>query len=319
MKSNFLIILSAFAFGACAPVGSGNEREEAVPGAKPVVFETTASSTSLSDYWYQGKAEVTSYELLQNRYNNVHPGEAVMIFVTEDFLTDKLVKNDNYVNPNSVPILKNNMVRNFPTGLYDYSLMTSVFTPVNTKEQPVTLKISSSSQEWCGHTYMQVNRVGQGYNMTLHSYFENEADKITITPTAIFEDELYNRIRMNPQNLPIGNLEIFPSLMVVRLRHLNFEPLQVKASLSPYEGKDFKGKELMSYSLTYPAISRQLDIVFENLAPYKIVGWRDAYPSAFDGQERITLAKRKKTIMSPYWQQNGLEDMKLRKELQLDD
>ncbi len=57
------------------------------------VLNTTAPTDKLSDYWYQGKAEITSYTLLQNRYKDVHPGSAVLVFVTEDFLTDKQVKN----------------------------------------------------------------------------------------------------------------------------------------------------------------------------------------------------------------------------------
>jgi len=60
--------------------------------------------TKLDDYWYQGKAEISSYQLEQARYSDVHPGEAVLVFVTEDFLTDKQVKNDNYTNKNSALI-----------------------------------------------------------------------------------------------------------------------------------------------------------------------------------------------------------------------
>jgi len=40
-------------------------------------------------YWYQGKAELTSYTLEQARYGEVHPGEAVLVFVTEDFSKSK--------------------------------------------------------------------------------------------------------------------------------------------------------------------------------------------------------------------------------------
>ena len=60
-----------------------------------------------------------------------------MIFVTEDFLTEKQVKNDHYKNPKSVSILKNNQISKFPTGIYDYSIMKSVFTPIDIKEFPL--------------------------------------------------------------------------------------------------------------------------------------------------------------------------------------
>ena len=319
MKRTIFFSAVILAMSACSPADvekAGNEMGR--PRAQQVVFHQATADEGLSDYWYQGKAEVTSYELSQNRYRDVHPGEAILIFVTEDFLTDKLVKNDNYSNPNSIPILKANMVRKFPTGIYDYSMMTSVFTPTETSAYPQTLKVSNSSQEWCGHTYMQVNKVGQGYNMTLHSYFENEADKIVIAPDAMFEDEMYNRIRMNPAGLPKGNIELFPSLTVTRLMHLSFKKLPAIAKTGAYAGRDFKGRNLRVYSLEYPSIQRTLEIVFEAEEPYRIVGWKDVYPSAFDGLPRVTLAKRKKSILSDYWKQNGLEDMRMRKELNLD-
>ena len=42
--------------------------------------------------WYAGLAEITRYELKQAQYRDVYDGDAVLIFVTEDFLSDKHVK-----------------------------------------------------------------------------------------------------------------------------------------------------------------------------------------------------------------------------------
>ncbi len=319
MKYTLLFTILLFSISCSkAPETSTDIDTSASSYAKTVVNNFGETSAKLSDYWYQGKAEITRYELQQNRYQDVHPGEAVMIFVTEDFLTDKQVKNDHYQNPNSIPILKTNMLRKFATGIYDYSMMTSVFTPVNTQEHPATLKVSTSSQEWCGHTYMQVNKQKKGYKMTLHSYFENEADQVKSVDDAILEDELFNRIRINPEMLPTGSVEILPSTMVVRLLHLPFKPIEATTRLTDYQGTDFEGKELKVYQINYPSLRRKVEIVFENEAPHKIVGWKDAYPSAFDQQVRTTIAKATKTIMSKYWGQNALANMPLRRELGLE-
>lgn len=312
-----LLCLSFLWLTACGP-GEPAPRETGEAArtvATADVFDNSAGG--LSDYWYQGEAEVTRYELQQNRYGDVHAGEAVMIFVTEDFLTDKQVKNDRYQNPNSVLILKNNMIRKFPTGIYDYSMMTSVFTPVETSKNPMTLKVTTSSQEWCGHTFMQVNWEEDGYRTTLHSYFEKEADQVTKAPHAILEDELYNRIRIHPDGLPTGDLTILPSTMYVRLRHHPFEPVQAQATLHNYEGTDFTGEQLQAYRLVFPDHDRTLEIVFEKEAPYRIAGWTDRYPSMFDGQMRTTIARATKTIMTAYWQQNSREDQHLRRKLGL--
>lgn len=269
----------------------------------------------LGDYWYQGEAEISRYELLQNRYEDLHPGEAIAIFVTEDFLTDLQVKNDHYRNPNSIPILKSNLIRKFPTGLYEYSIMTSVFTPVNSPDWPATLKVTTSSQEWCGQTYTQLNYRKNAYQMRLHSYFESEADQEKKIGRAILEDELFNRIRINPDALPTGDFQIFPSTVVARLLHLEMAPRQAIATLSDYDGQEFPGEGLRVYRLEYPELKRTLEIVFESAAPYRIAGWKDTYPSSFDQQLRTTVARRTHTIKNAYWTKNSLEDMALREEL----
>ncbi len=313
---NILLFVLAFTAGACAQQPE-KESSKASPAQK-VAYVFEGAPEQLSDYWYQGEAEISRYELLQNRYGSLHPGEAVMVFVTEDFLTDKQVKNERYQNPNSTPVLKMNALRKFPTGIYDYSIMTSAFTPVKVKEFPQTLKVSTSAQEWCGHVYMQANFRDGAYRTLLHSYFEAEADEVDTVPYAILEDELYNRIRMNPEGLPTGKLRVLPSTVLTRLLHRPFLPMEAQASLSAYEGEDFSRENLRVYRLEYPEMNRTLEIVFQAESPYIIEGWTDAYPSLLDEKVRKSIARRTNTIMSPYWLKNAREDMVLRKELGMD-
>ena len=307
----YLFLISSMA--ACQP----KEKEQA-NFAKIVSENIAVDGNKLGDYWYQGKAEINRFTLQQNRYQDVHPGELIMVFVTEDFLTDKQVKNDNYTNPNSISVLKNNRIRKFPTGLYDYSMMTSVFTPADPKNHPHTLKVTSSSQEWCGHTFMQINRQDRGYKMELRSYFESEGDQTTTVPNAILEDELFNRIRIDPQSLPTGKVRVLPSTVVARLAHMEFQPLEASGSLEAYTGEEFEGEKLQVYTLKYAKSGRTFEIIFEEAAPYAIAGWKDSYPSMFDKKIRSTIAKRTHTIMSAYWEKNGLDDMSLRAELGMD-
>ncbi|MGB2691994.1 MAG: septum formation inhibitor Maf, partial [Thermodesulfobacteriota bacterium] len=46
---------------------------------------SVVDSEEFKAYWYDGKAEITSYKLEQARYGELHEGYAVMVFVTEDF------------------------------------------------------------------------------------------------------------------------------------------------------------------------------------------------------------------------------------------
>ncbi|WP_282774091.1 hypothetical protein [Phaeodactylibacter xiamenensis] len=317
----FLTIICSLSF-VLFGCNMGHEAPDATTSnATPVqtaAFTFADQDPGLSEYWYQGKAEISRYDLEQNRYQDVHPGEAVAIFVTEDFLTDKQVKNDNYNNPNSTPVLKTNLLRKFPTGIYDYSIMTSVFTPTKVKDYPQTLKVSTTAQDWCGHAYMQLNYEEEQYRMQLHSYFENEADQDKKVGYAMLEDELFNRIRIHPEGLPTGQIEIIPATTVIRLRHFPFKAYTANATHGDYSGTDFEGSNLKVYTLEYPELQRTLSIVYQAESPYIIEGWKDTYPSAFDRQPRTTLARRTNTILSPYWKLNSREDMPERQRLDME-
>jgi hypothetical protein len=45
---------------------------------------------------------------------------------------------------------------------------------VDVQKYPLPLKISSSTQEWCGHVYTQMNLNENGYRVRMHSYFEKD-------------------------------------------------------------------------------------------------------------------------------------------------
>ena len=83
------------------------------------------------------------------------------------------------------------------------------------------------------------------------------------------------------------------------------------------EGDDFDGENLRSYVIKFPDLERGLEIVFENKAPFKIVGWTDTYPSLFDKQKRKTIARLTKMKRLDYWNKNRLSDTGLRTELGL--
>lgn len=273
-------------------------------------------NTGLSEIWYEGKAELNSYELQQNRYADQHPGQAVLIFVTEDFRTDKLVKDEGNDHPAGVKVLKTNYIRRFTTGVYDYSIMTSAFTPVDRMANPHTLKISTSVQDWCGQTFMQIGKDRNVYRVQIHSYFESEADQQLNIPTTLMEDELLNLIRMAPEALPTGTITILPGTAYTRLLHTDFTPQEAEADLTAYQGDDFPGEEeLLAYTVRFSEMDRTLSIVFQQEPPYQIEGWVDTYPSIFDGKPRETIARRKKTIWSPYWEKNSVADSTLRQSL----
>lgn len=311
ITKNFLLIVLAlavvFAFAMKATVFQ-NPAAATAPSVRP--------PADFAAYWFAGKAELNSYSLQQAQYGALNPGEAVLIFVTEDFRTDTQVKSEIPENRDkAVPVMKTNISKKFVTGIYDYSLFTSVFTPITNDVGrpslfPNTLKVSTSGQEWCGHSYLQLNYAENGYHVEGKSYFEKEVAENYNVEKTLLEDELWNRIRLDPTKLPIGETRMIPGTMAARLRHKRLDPLLANAKLADYDGVLFPGKLLKSYTVQYPTDDRTLMIVFEQPFPHKIVGWEETYKSK--DNLLTSRAVLKKTIQSDYWNHNAPADSTLR-------
>ncbi len=273
--------------------------------------KTSPPSEAFKQQWYAGKAELSSYTLQQARYGEIRNGEAVLIFVTEDFSIDKLVKLDEPAKTtDKVRVLKLNMTKKFVTGIYPYSMMLSVFTPVSKDGNEKTVKADCSSQEWCGHTFSQLKLKGNNYNWQLHSYFEKEVEADTKLAAVLPEDEVWNRIRLNPSTLPQGKISILPGLLWQRLSHNEMKPEEAVLTASKSDTFFIKDSSVQMYTIHYPAAQRTLQIYFQSAFPHEILGWQESYPDGF-GANKIMLttkAVRKKTIWLDYWKHNALSD-----------
>lgn len=258
-------------------------------------------SRQFKDYWYSGKAELTSYKLEQERYGEIHHGMVVNIFVTEDFLNEEQVK-ANAFSADNTSIMKFNQMKQFYTGIYPYLIMTSTFSPI--LEMGHALKLSNTVQEWCGQSYMQLNS-REDYEIISHTYFQGEADqKVSLQKTNL-ENELWNILRINPTELPLGKFTIIPSFEYLRLDHKEIKSYNATARL-------IKNDSINVYSVNYENLNRKLKIYYENIFPYAITQWEE-YGSYNDSLVLKTRATRNKTIYSNYWSQNkninsGLRD-----------
>lgn len=284
---------------------------------EPSTTTPIVDSEEFKSYWYDGKAEITSYKLEQARYGEIHEGYAVLVFVTEDFSKSKQVKLDNPQNAkgDDVKVLKLNRIKKFDTGIYRYSMMDSVFTPIYTGEYPNTLKLTSSSQEWCGNTFTQLNLAENGYDVRSFSYFESEGDQKFSLQKEILEDEIWARIRIAPESLPVGSIKIIPAAMASRLTHKDLKVEIAEASLT----ENPKDSNLMDYNLVYDDSGRVVKITFSKSFPYEILSWQETYKSGFGSSAKTltTKATKYKTLISDYWNKNNNIDRKLREKLGL--
>ncbi|MEM6646280.1 MAG: hypothetical protein AAF730_08500 [Bacteroidota bacterium] len=299
-----LLVFSAalIVFAACQPAPP----QKTTPPAQTVALQGPQADP-FGDYWYQGLAEITSYDLQQGRYGELHPGEAALIFVTEPFAKTAQVKADNPNAADATTVMKLNFTKTFTTGVYPYSMMFSTFTPVERQQYPRALKVTATAQEWCGHTFTQLNYRDGGYEGNLYSYFESESDQDLAIGDAQLEDELWTTIRLNPADLPTGSLNVVPGTLAQRISHGDVKPYPAEATLAPHPDTD----SLQVYTLTYPGLNRTLAIHFSADFPHTIEGWTDTHRGL------TSTATRKGRMMLDYWSRNGTADLPLRNELGL--
>lgn len=260
-------------------------------------------------YWFQGKAEINVFDLQQSRYGELREGNAVMIFVTEDFSRRKQVKLDDPagVGADARKVLKLNMTREFVTGVYPYHTMLSVFTPVN--DEVNSYKLAASVTEWCGQAFTQMNWKNSKYQIQSFSYFESEGDQ-ELTVEAQAEDELFNLIRINPDLIPEGDARLIPSLIYQRFSHVEMNDYRAKISKSDL------GNNTSELVVFYPTLNRSLKIQYKAFFPFEILSWEEIQIKG-NGDQEVTKAVRRKLELSDYWNKNEKLFEPLRKDLGL--
>ncbi|OIQ36182.1 MAG: hypothetical protein BM555_03145 [Crocinitomix sp. MedPE-SWsnd] len=252
-----------------------------------------------NEYWYDGQAEISSYELKQARYGEIREGNAVMIFVTEPFSKKFHTKADTEQDDN-ITVMKLNFTKNFVTGIYPYSIMTSVFYPVN--ESNHAIKLTSSAQEWCGQIFMELKR-DSDYDVNVSSYFEGESEEHHHEYITTLEDEIWTMIRVRPDELPEGEQNIIPSFSYLSLAHKKVDSYKCSCAKKVEE-------DTTIYSISYPELERDLEIYYQTGFPHKILKWKEVYPcGSCESKERLeSTGVLRETMKIDYWNKNSKAD-----------
>lgn len=265
-------------------------------------------SKEFKGYWYAGNAEITSYKLEMARYGEIREGASVLVYVTEPFAAKKQVKADQH-HASNIPVLKLNSTKKFLTGLYPYSIMTSTFYPVHDNQHAI--KVTNTVQEWCGHVFAQLNN-REKFDITSYSYFESDGDQQLQLEKSVLENEIWTKIRINPESLPLGTFNAIPSFEFIRLKHKETKAYEASASLTNSNG-------ISTYTINYPELERTLAIKFSSVFPYSIEAWEETSKSGFgpNAKNMTTKGTKIKRIKTAYWKQHNNEHLVLRDSLGL--
>lgn len=273
-------------------------------------YDKRTVSKKTKDFWYDGTAEISSYQLSQARYGESHDGTAVLVYVTEPFSKKNNTKADR-PNSKNIPVLKLNKTFKFNTGIYPYSMMNSTFFPFENNNY--SLKMASSIQEWCGMTYLEMTN-NNHFIFDFNSYFEGASFKNKIINKITLEDDLWSMIRLNPELLPIGKQQIIPSMFFLQLRHKELKTYD--ATITSKNITD----GITDYIIQYPKLKRTLTIKYATDFPHKIIGWEDSHYSGYGNNKKIVTSKAVliKTIKTDYWNQNRNKDKHWRQKIGLE-
>jgi hypothetical protein len=267
-------------------------------------------STSFWSYWGDGNAELNTYSVKQNRYGQARKAQVTLIYVTEPFNLKKQVKSDdsNIKDDYVINVLKLNRIKEFQTGIYDYNIMSSVFTPTESYriknivfKQSDPIKISFSSQEWCGLVHHQLNREENGVRSISHSYFESEADTnqlLISDKQTIFADNLFISVRELLIPFQKGSIKLYPTLETIRLLH---HPLEKSDAIVAVKEEKYlfneKNVDVRKWKIS--SISESWLFFVEQNYPRRILSYEHTVDEQLVESGKLVNSKR-----LPYWKLN---------------
>ena len=289
----------------------------AVLAALGFVPTVVAETTDFYAHWADGKAEISSYRVAQPRYGESREGYGVLIFVTEDLNRKTYIKVESPTPPpERVYVLKLNNVLKFTTGIYDYSVMTSVFSAVEGLDgsNPFELiKVNLSSQEWCGHIFDEI-RVDDGkLRGALNSYFEREGLRtysLDMPEGFQSEDHLLIQIReLKGRMMRAGEsrpVRLLRSLWSFRTRHRPHALVDARLSKGKPETITVSNESHEATPWRWETDRWNTTVWVETAYPRRILKWEDGSG---------TRAELMVTVREPYWRQKALSDEVYRKRL----
>ena len=263
-------------------------------------------------HWGDGKAELSGYKGVTSRYGHTLKAETVLVYVTETLHRKTLIKDDAALGKNRISTLKLNHALKFRTGIYPYSVMTSVFAPVDQwfDDRFAPVKITFSGQEWCGHVFQGIWPTQGYFQNRIMSYFASEGEKlekIKTTKGAVYEDALFIQLRELSGAFKGGKDwkgQIVPTLWYQRKVHRPLRPLsgEIKRKKTKWQGRD-----VTQFDVTFDSFKRTF--IVETSWPRRIL------EGTTSAGEKFTLQK---TARLPYWSLHNPGDEKFLKQIGLD-
>lgn len=272
------------------------------------------ASAAFRATWFDGTAELSGYRVTVPRYGELRTGELVLTYVTEPMNRTTRIKDDDAPSDARVDVLKLNANLTFLAGVYPYSVMTSVFSPIDDWGEDVAprfapVKITLTAQEWCGHVFHAVWPGREAFATEIASYFASEGEETRRVSTprgTLYEDALLIQLRELDAPFAGGgdwSGSLVPSLW--RLRRAHVAPAPVPATVTR-QLAERDGTPVTRFVLNSEGYRRTFDV--ERSPARRILGWTTS-----DGEEARLL----ETARLAYWKLNHVGEENYRERLGL--
>lgn len=278
-----------------------------------------AAGAAFYNTWGDGKGEVNTYHVVEERYGELRDGHAVLVFVTEELNRDTYVKVESDATPadNRMYVVKMNRLLRFATGLYDYAAMTTVFSVADSHlgHHPFqAARATLTEQDWCGQVYQRTDLRSDGWHRDYFSYFEREGEQHDVLPAkdTDLEDNLWIWIReLDGEVIPPGGAyetRLIPSAWTLRKIHrpAELESVRIEKGIRESFTTDLGAHE--AYRWSWTAAGRTTSAWIEADGAHRILGWEDS----LGGHGR--LAKSERLV---YWQEHDNADTNVRERFRL--
>lgn len=284
-----------------------------------LLIATALGANRFENHWYDGNAELATYRIEEMRYGEMRTGVRTMVFVTEPMRLSTYIKPDTKLSRDEqIDVVKLNDLLKFPTGVYDYSIMTSTFAAVEEKKGiPLmsAMKVAFSGQEWCGMVYERYIRERNAFTGELFSYFESEGERQFTLPldnSPEPEENLWILIReMKGQFLKTGGSRRFALIPSVWHRRKSHTPVRVVDAVvrksNPTEVTTTLGT-FDAHEFTWSYEDGTTSVLVEEAWPHRILSWKER-----DGSTGYVMKIRRE----PYWRIHDNDDLHVRDSLAL--
>ena len=246
-----------------------------------------------------GRAEFSTYDVVLFREGAPRPGRAYAVLVSEDLVPLTLVKADDWRRPGLIRAHKFALHTAVPTGMSQFRESTVVFLE---QASYSPMKVSYSSQDFCGLTFEELLRNGRGWTHRWSSYWEQDGGHgERRAPGGIPADALPAWVRA----LPLRDGTSFSTSIVPTLQGSKAEPpraVDARVEISGPGTTEVPAGRFETFDVRLRWDDGEARFAVEREFPNRVVAWTDALGQTF----RLVKSQRE-----AYWERTAPGDEQL--------